>query len=298
MTHRTKHGLRRRAMALLVAVTAVGAFGLAVAPATGAASGNSLNITAGEYVYQTKGNPAPGWVTINFKNAGTDYHMLAMFAVKPGVTVAQMKEAVASNDDSAFDPLIDKSVGDQGNVAGGPTLLGPKQQTTTTTQLPAGRYGMMCFFNAPDGTSHAAHGMIKIIEVKGPKSSAKPPATQATVTLNDDGIDFPLSNPGHNLSLKITNAGTTPHSFTLFKINAGKSPADVKAYFDAKFNGENPAGDPPAAIVGGMGAIGPGTSGYLQQTLTPGHYGYVSTEGDDPATDDSTRGLIGEFDVK
>jgi hypothetical protein len=295
------HNIRRasgRALVLVVAALPLTAGGVVAAPATGAASDNSLSVTAGEYVYQLKGKPAPGWVTINFKNAGTEYHMLALFAVKPSTTVAKLKQAVATNDDAAFDPLIDKSVGDNGDVSGGPTILGPKQQTATTAQLPAGRYGMMCFFSAPDGTPHAAHGMIKVFDVKGAKSSAKPPTTQATVTLNDDGIDFPLSNPGHNLSLKITNAGTTPHSFTIFKINAGKTPADVKAYFDAYFNGQKPAGDPPAVIVGGMGAIAPETSGYLQQTLTPGHYGYVSTEGDDPANDDSTRGLIGEFDVK
>ncbi len=213
---------RHRVVAVLAAVVAMVGLGAVAMQPAGAGSSNALNITAGEYVYQLKGSPAPGWVTINFKNAGTEYHMLAMFALQPGVSVAQLKKALAANDDSAFDPLIDTSVGDQGNVAGAPTLLGPKQQTTTTAQLPAGRYGMMCFISAPDGTPHAAHGMIKVFDVKGPKSSAKPPTTQATVTLNDDGIDFPLTNPGRNLSLKITNAGTTPHSFTIFKINAGE----------------------------------------------------------------------------
>jgi len=298
MTHRTEHGLRRRAMALLVAITAVGAFGLAAAPATGAASDNSLNVTAGEYVYQLKGKPAAGWVTINFKNAGTEVHMLDILALKPGVTVAQLKAAVASSDQSAGDALIDSTVGVGGNIAGGPTLIGPKQATTTSTQMPPGHYGLLCFLSAADGTPHAAHGMIKVIDVKGPKSSAKPPTTQATVTLKDDGIDFPLSNPGHNLSLKITNAGTTPHSFTLVKLESGKTIDDAKSYYDASFSGQNPAGDPPGKIVGGMSAIAPGASGYLQQTLTPGNYGYVSTEGDDPATDDSTRGLKGEFTVK
>lgn len=296
--HHTFSRARRRGIAVVAAVLAVAATGVVAAPPTVAASGNALSVTAGEYVYQLKGSPQPGWVTINFKNAGTEFHMLAMFAVKPGVTVAQLKQALATNQDSAFDPLVDKSVGEDGNVAGGPTLLGPKQATTTTTQLAAGRYGMMCFISAPDGTPHAAHGMIKVFDVKGAKSGAKPPTTQATVTLNDDGIDFPLTNPGHNLSLKITNAGTTPHSFTIVKLESGKTLDDAKAYYDAFFNGQNPAGDPPGQIVGGMGAIAPGTSGYLQQTLTTGHYGYVSTEGDDPANDDSVKGLKGEFTVK
>lgn len=289
---------RARAFAVLVLVTAACVTTLGMRPG-GAASANALNITAGEYVYQLKGAPKPGLVTMNFTNAGTEYHMLAIAAVKAGTTAKQLKAALLSDDQTAADALIDTSIGDGGFVGGAPTLLGPKQKTTTTTALEPATYAMMCFLPAAsDGAPHIAHGMIKVLTIKGAKSTAKAPNTQATVTLNDDGIDFPLTNPGKNLSLKISNAGTTPHSFTLFKINPGKTPAEVKSYFDAKFNGENPAGDPPATIVGGMSAIAPGTSGYLQQTLTTGHYGYVSTEGDDPATDDSTRGLIGEFDVK
>jgi len=284
--------------ALVVLVAAACVTTLGMRPG-GAASGNALNVTAGEYVYQLKGAPKPGWVTVNFKNSGVEMHMLDILALKPGVTVAQLKTAVTSTDQSAGDALIDTSVGVDGNVAGGPTLIGPKQATTTTTQLAAGHYGMLCFVPAAgDGQPHAAHGMIKVFDVKGAKSSAKPPTTQATVTLKDDGIDFPLTNPGRNLSLKIANAGTTPHSLTFVKINSGKTLDDVKTYFDAFFAGQNPAGDAPGQIVGGMAAIAPGTFGYLQQTLTAGNYGYVSTEGDDPANDDSTRGLKGEFTVK
>jgi hypothetical protein len=293
---------RRRAVALctaLVAVaTAVGVGGVVATP-SGAATSNTLNVTAGEYVYQLKGAPKPGWVTINFKNAGVEYHMLDIIALKPGVTVAQLKQAVTSTDENAANALIDTSVGQEGNIAGVPALIGPKSATTTATNLPAGHYGMLCFIPAAsDGAPHAAHGMIKVIDVKGAKSSAKPPTTQATVTLKDDGIDFPLTNPGRNLSLKITNAGTTPHSFQLVKLEAGKTVADAKAYFDALFNGQAPAGDPPATLIGGLTSIDPGATGYLEQTLAAGHYAYVSTEGDDPANDDSTRGLLGEFDVK
>ncbi len=286
-------------VAVLAAVVAMVGLGAVAVPPAGAGSSNALNITAGEYVYQLKGSPAPGWVTMNFTNAGIEYHMLALSAVKPGTTAAQVKKAVLADDENAFNPLVDTSIGDEGNLDATPSLLGPKQKSTATVQMPAGTYVMMCFIPAAtDGAPHAAHGMIKTFVVKGKKSTAKPPTTQATVTLNDDGIDFPLTNPGRNLSLKVANAGTTPHGFSIVKIEPGKTVDDVKTYFNAFFNGENPAGDPPATFVGGIEQVAPGSNGYLQQTLTAGHYAYVSTVGDDPATDDASRGLIGEFTVK
>ena len=95
-THTGKPVRRSRALAVVaVLVIAIGITTLDLRPG-GAAAGNTLNVTAGEYVYQTKGTPKPGWVTINFKNAGTEYHMLAMFAVNPGVTVADLKTAMSS----------------------------------------------------------------------------------------------------------------------------------------------------------------------------------------------------------
>ena len=291
---------RARAFAALVVLVAAACVTTLGMRPGGAASGNTLNITAGEYVYQLKGSPKPGWVTMNFKNAGVEYHMLAILALKPGVTTAQLKQAVLSEDENAGADVIDTSVGDEGSVSGGPTLIGPKQTTTTITELPAGHYGLLCFIPASsDGAPHAAHGMIKVIDVKGKKSTAKPPSAGVTdVTLNDGSIDFPLTNPGRNLQLKVTNEGTTPHSFTLVKINEGKTLDDVKAYFDAAFSGQAPAGDPPGTLVGGVAAIAPGGMAYLEQTLTAGHYGYVSTEGEDPATDDYSKGMHGEFDVK
>jgi hypothetical protein len=298
MHQRSKARVRRRALGLVAALAASVTVGLVAAPSSGAASDNTLTVTAGEYVYQLKGSPKPGMVTINFKNGGTEYHMLQILALKPGVTLAQVKTAVASEDENAGNDLVDTSVGVEGNITGGPDLIGPQQATTTTTQVPAGHYALLCFIAAPDGKPHAAHGMVKVFDIKGAKSRAKAPSTQATVTLKDDGIDFPLTNPGHNVSLKVTNSGTAPHNFTLVKLESGKTIDDAKTYFNGLFSGQAPAGQPPATIVGGVSTMAPGGTSYLQQTLTPGHYAYVSTEGEDPATDDSTKGLLGEFDVK
>ena len=74
---------------------------------------------------------------------------------------------------------------------------------------------------------------------------------------------------------------------------------DAHAYFDAFFDkGTKPSGDAPGEIVGGVSTAEAGWQRRTSSsTLEPGHYGYLSAESDDDDVDDTTKGLIGEFDV-
>ena len=71
--------------ALLVATATIGV----MAPTATATGSNTLTVKAGEYVYQLKGSPKAGWTQINFQNVGVENHMLVMFKLKKGVTVAR-----------------------------------------------------------------------------------------------------------------------------------------------------------------------------------------------------------------
>ena len=221
--------------------------------------------------------------------------MMAVVALKKGVTAAQLKKTALSNDNAAFAKIAQ---GD-GNVYGLPEVLGPGQETGTWTELKAGHYGVMCFVPAPDGSPHFAHGMVKTFDVTGSKSSAKPPQDGVVdVTLTDTSIKVPAGDAPQHATIKVTNSGTAPHNFSIVKLEPGKTLDDAKAYFDTLFNtGTAPAGTPPATLVGGVGDILPGGIAYLDWNLKPGHYGYVSTDGDAP-NDDYTKGMKGEFDVK
>lgn len=165
-------------------------------------------------------------------------------------------------------------------------------------QLKSGHYGVFCVVpTASDEQTGITAGMVDVLDISSAKSSLKPPTSRvASVTLTDTAIDVPKGNPGRIITAKVTNKGTTPHTFTLVKVSDGKTLDDVKAYFDALFSTGAPAGEPPGVIVGGISDISPGATAYLVQTLSPGHYGYVSTDGDAP-NDDYTKGMHGEFDV-
>ena len=74
---------------MIVASSAVAASG---APTADAAATNTLTVSAGEYAYKLSGNPQPGWVNIQFENGGVEYHMMAVVALKKGVTGARAQE--------------------------------------------------------------------------------------------------------------------------------------------------------------------------------------------------------------
>jgi hypothetical protein len=290
------HTRRSRVARLWAALAA-----LVVVPATlavstsgaGAAGSNSLTVKAGEYTYQLKGSPKAGWTEITFDNAGVEDHMMAVVELKKGVTAAQLKKAIMSDDDAAFGKI---AASDE-PVSGIPGLVGPGQKTTTYTELPAGHYGIMCFVPAPDGAPHVAHGMFKIFDVAKGKSSLKPPTDGvADVTLTDTGITAPEGAAPKNVTVKVTNEGSTPHSLQLVKLESGKTIDDAQTYYDALFETGKAEGTPPGVLVGGVGSISPGGMAYVTWSLPAGHYGYVSTDGEAPDTD-YAKGLKGEFDI-
>jgi len=97
--------------------------------------------------------------------------------------------------------------------------------------------------------------------------------------------------------LKVTNDGTTPHSFTLIRLADGKSVDEAKAYYDTFFDaGTAPEGEPPGVLVGGVESLAPSQVAYLEWSLPAGSYAYASTDGDAP-NDDFSKGLKGTFTI-
>jgi hypothetical protein len=291
-TRRSRVARLFAALAALVIVPAT----LAVSSSSaGAAGSNTLTVKAGEYTYVLKGSPKAGWVQFEFDNVGVENHMMATFKLKKGTTPAQLKKALLSSDQNALEKIA--LPGGDPTLGGTPALVGPGQKTTTLTQVPAGTYGIACFVPAPDGSPHAAHGMYKVFTVSG-KSNLKPPTDGvADVSLTDTTITVPSGNAPKNLTAKVTNEGTTAHSFQLVRIADGKTLDDVKTYFDTFFNsGKAPDGAVPGELVGGVQSLAPNGMAYVEWSLPAGNYGYVSTDGDAP-NDDYAQGLHGTFTI-
>jgi uncharacterized cupredoxin-like copper-binding protein len=281
----TRRSRAARLWAALAALVVVPAATLGVSTgAAGAAASNKLTITAGEYVYKVSGAPKPGHVEIEFNNPGVEYHMMGIAQVKPKTTLKQVKAALLSDDESAGDKFL---VDDE--IVGTPGFIGPDQSTSTIAELPVGRYALFCWIPAPDGAPHVEHGMVKVFDVRGPKSSYKPPTDGAAeVSITDAGITLPSSGLPANTWVKVTNDTSVPRGLTLGQYLAPDATFETAdAYFDALFSEAGaPEGDPPASINGGIEGLAPGSSAYIEVSLTNGgRYTFVSQnleEEDDP----------------
>ena len=249
------------ALVALVACVAVPATVVASSAPAEAAGSNTLTVTAGEYAYSLKGSLKAGNVQIDFVNGGVEYHMMAMVRLKPGVTAAQVKKAALSNDDSAGKKI---ALGD-GNVAPIPGVLAPNQRMSMITKLAAGHYGIMCYIAAPDGSPHVAHGMVKVFDVSGSKSSLTPPTDGVVdIALTDTAVTVPTTGIPATGWLKITNNSTTNRDFNVAQLAGTTTPAEADAYFTQFFNsGTAPTGTPPAALVGGVIQVPKGGTAYL-----------------------------------
>jgi hypothetical protein len=287
---RSKHRVASLAAMLATCLATVGV-NAAVAPSAGAAGSNSLTVKAGEYTYKMSGSPKAGWTQITFQNDGNEYHMMAVLPLKKGVTVAQVKKAAASQDQSAFDPIAGK-----GQVFGAPDLLSPGEQTTVITKLPAGHYAVACFVPAPDGESHLAHGMVKLLDVSTSKSDLTPPTDGlVAVTIADDAITLPTSGmPAHGWA-KVTNNASEPRTLDVAHYLGNATFDEANAYFQNLFSDTPPTGDAPAALQGGAQSIAPGGVAYVQLDLEPGRNVLVSDTDDDM---DGTQQIYQEFTVK
>jgi hypothetical protein len=208
--------------------------------------------------------------------------MLLAIPLKAGVTLAQVKKAALSKDaQKAFGPLSG-----EGSTAGIPFLAGPESSSTTISQLDAGRYGLICFFAAPDGKPHVAHGMVNLLTVSKAKSALTPPTDNVVdVTTSDSGIALPNGTlPTSGWAKVTTTAASDPRDLTLARYASETTTFDeANTYVDDFIStGKEPAGAAPITVVGNVGSFTTGPVSYLKLDLTPGKYVAVSdTDSDD-----------------
>lgn len=128
---------------------ALAACGDAPRGATGAGEGrNRVTIEASEYRFGVPGTMAAGQTTIVLKNVGQEPHFLEMVKITGDQTIEQLLR------------LSDKESQKYIQEEGGIPPVNPGGSKTGTFTLSPGRYGIVCFIEAPDGTPHAFKGMV------------------------------------------------------------------------------------------------------------------------------------------
>jgi len=260
----------------------------AAAP-SGAPVDNAVTITMPGMSYEVSGTLRPGVGSITLVNDDDVTHMMAFAHLKDGITLDQVKTALAQSED-ALGALLAES---PDTSYGTPDLLGPGEtETVTALDLKAGHYALACFLMAADGTPHWQMGMVGELTIAGDPASDKP-ADDGTITVDDSAIALPDGFTGHGTYL-VTNAGHQGHNFSMARLNDGTTLAQFAGHVGQAMGTGGVIDGGGGVLVGGIDALAPGQSAYLTLDLKSGHYGYISSA---DMTGPDLPAQSGEFDV-
>lgn len=218
-----------------------------------------VTIKAHDYSFEAPTQIEAGLVSITLENEGQEPHHVQLARLNDGVSPDQFQTALQQNPEAVL-VLV--------TWAGGPGVVDFGGSQEVIVELTAGNYMLLCFIPSPDGVPHLAKGMVASLEVvdKSAQTGEQPPKADATVKMDDFAFILPSEIKAGPQVWQIDNHGQQPHEIGLIKLAEGKTMEDVGAFMAA------PNGPPPFSDVGGLQAIDPGESGWVNLNLTPGEY--------------------------
>jgi uncharacterized cupredoxin-like copper-binding protein len=251
MRHSNRIALALFVMAASFVPAACGIAGTAQIP--------QVTIKTHDYSFEAPAQIEAGLVSITMENEGQEPHHVQLVRLNDGVTTEQFQAALQQSPEAAM-PLV--------SFAGGPGVVPPGQSQQVDVELNPGHYFLLCLVPSSDGIPHLAKGMLAPLEVVAPtaQASASEPKADSAVRLLDFSFVLPSEiNAGRHV-WKVTNEGKQPHELALIKLADGKTMQDVATFM------QSPSGPPPWVDAGGLQAIDPGESGWVNLDLQPGNY--------------------------
>ncbi len=201
----------------------------------------ALDVTSTDFAYalDTESVPA-GLVAVTQDNQGEESHQVTLIRLDDGQTADQLAEALASGGDTAAAPEA---------YAGGPNATPPGGSDTATVDLTEGEYALICFIPSADGESHFQKGMVGSLTVTAPEGpAAAAPDTEGTIHMADYTYTVPDDFTGQG-TYEVVNDGPQVHELT---ISTATDDGD-----------------------GGLTAIAPGATAYVELDLAPDDYNFT-----------------------
>ena len=233
-----------------------------------------LRLVATDFAFESPRTIEAGLTRVRMVNQGHAWHYALVVALDEGATVDTYLAAARAGADF---PAGTTDVGGTG-------LVTPGDSSEVVLDLRPGRYALLCWYD-----SHLLAGMAAPLTATETSAHAVPaPASDAEVVLRE--FAFGLSRPfraGPQV-LHVTNAGTRPHEFDVYRLEPGRSLADFEAWNATR------SGAPPAEPVGGVGDFVPGREVWAFLDLQPGRY-FMTCEVPEGAQSHADLGMVEEF---
>jgi len=129
--------------------------GSPVQPASLAATHDTITLT--DYAFELPRDLEAGTHMVTVRNTGTQSHELVITQPAPGRSAADVAQWAAHMQGPP-----------PAHFLGGVTAIAPGQTNVLSLALTPGRYALLCFVpDAKDGKPHAAHGMMRDVEIAG-----------------------------------------------------------------------------------------------------------------------------------
>jgi hypothetical protein len=262
MHHRVRLGAAVAAIGILIACKSERSPAPANEDQATKASPADVSVAAKDFSFTAPDQIPAGATTFRLTNDGKELHQAQLLRLEEGKTVADLVGALKKP--GPFPSWV--------KFVGGPNGIAPGQEANATSVLAPGQYAYICLIPSPDGTIHAAKGMIRPFTVTeaSPQASTALPTSNITITLKD--YDFESSQPlrSGKHTILVENAGPQPHEVVLLKMAPGKKVEDFAHWAETGLKGP-----PPAEPLGGVVVLEKGGQGTFEVELTPGDYGLI-----------------------
>ena len=221
--------------------------------ASDAASG-VFTIIATEAGFEAPDHVASGMRHIVYENRGSEIHEAMFIKLAPGMTA---RDYVSAAQGGALFP-------EGARDYSGPGLTSPGGKAELWLELDPGKYIIICWFR-----NHAETVPVHELTVDAErKDDAPPPAADVVVKLIDFHIDIEGELHAGPQVMRIEMMGPSMHEMDLYRLDDGKTPEDLKAWY--KNDQEGPA--PARAGTGILDSHDITRVVTIKQDLSPGHY--------------------------
>ncbi len=216
------------------------------------------SFTVDDHQYQPPASLGGGVNLLMLRNEGSGLHEFRFVLLHVGATADDVKAAIRSRDRARLAALTDSYGG---------AMVAPGATTMFGVQLAPGSYVVFSTESGPAGPDVAAGLFAPFTVAPGSSRFAIPPSA-AAVTITDKGYDLPSGLGRGNIS--VVNSASSTQEFRLFRVDASRSLADVRAFFAGPSNGPLPAW--VQDTFGGVLDLSPGVKVWTSLSLAPGRY--------------------------
>lgn len=236
-------------------------------PATPAAE---VSVTFSEYSIAMPETVPAGLVHISATNTGAVDHHLMLLRLHDGLGYDEVLGAYAT------DPAVGATMVD---MAGGPNGVAPGATQSAELWLEPGHYFAFCVIPTPEGTPHAAMGMIAQVEVVADDTTGDPidwsaEPVDGTLRLSEYGFELSPGFDGTGRVL-VANDGAQAHEVAIVRIGDGGSYDEFMSTLMADATTLDPTVAARYTSAGGVTPIGPGQRAIIDLDLPPGDYAFV-----------------------